>query len=56
MFIVKEIDNEPQGILLISSVLKQAGHQVSLAVATEEDPVQAAVRWVQDEVHEIVPL
>ena len=30
LFVVKEIDNEPQGILLISSLLKQAGHQVSL--------------------------
>ena len=37
LFIVKAVDNEPQGILLISSVLKQAGHQVSLVVATEED-------------------
>ncbi len=48
LFIVKEIDNEPQGILLISSVLKQAGHQVSLVVATEEDPVKAALRLRPD--------
>ncbi|MGD8598664.1 MAG: radical SAM protein, partial [Anaerolineae bacterium] len=48
LFIVKEIDNEPQGILLISSVLKQAGHRVSLVVATEEDPVEAAVRLKPD--------
>jgi radical SAM superfamily enzyme YgiQ (UPF0313 family) len=48
LFIVKEIDNEPQGILLISSVLKQAGHRVSLVVASEEDPVQAAVRLQPD--------
>jgi anaerobic magnesium-protoporphyrin IX monomethyl ester cyclase len=48
LFIVKEIDNEPQGILLISSVLKQAGHQVSLVVATEEDPVEAALRLKPD--------
>ncbi len=48
LFIVKEIDNEPQGILLISSVLKQAGHQVSLVVATEEDPVEAALRLRPD--------
>ncbi len=48
LFIVKEIDNEPQGILLISSVLKQAGHQVSLVVATEEDPVAAALRLRPD--------
>jgi anaerobic magnesium-protoporphyrin IX monomethyl ester cyclase len=48
LFIVKEIDNEPQGILLISSVLKRAGHQVSLVVATEEDPVEAAQRLRPD--------
>ncbi|MGD8397351.1 MAG: radical SAM protein [Anaerolineae bacterium] len=48
LFIVKEIDNEPQGILLISSLLKQAGHQVSLVVATEEDPVEAALRLRPD--------
>lgn len=48
LFIVKEIDNEPQGILLISSLLKQAGHQVSLVVATEEDPLEAALRLRPD--------
>jgi len=48
LFIVKEIDNEPQGILLISSLLKRAGHQVSLVVATEEAPVQAALRLRPD--------
>jgi anaerobic magnesium-protoporphyrin IX monomethyl ester cyclase len=50
LFVVKEIDNEPQGILLISSLLKQAGHQVSLSVATEEDPLQAALRLRPDAV------
>jgi radical SAM superfamily enzyme YgiQ (UPF0313 family) len=48
LFVVKEIDNEPQGILLISSLLKQAGHQVSLVVATEQDPVAAAQRLRPD--------
>ncbi len=48
LFIVKEIDNEPHGILLISSLLKQAGHQVSLVVATEEDPLEAALRLQPD--------
>ena len=48
LFITKEIDNEPHGILLLSSVLKQAGHQVSLVVATEQDPVQAALRLRPD--------
>ncbi|MGC9334724.1 MAG: B12-binding domain-containing radical SAM protein, partial [Anaerolineae bacterium] len=48
LFVVKEIDNEPHGILLISSLLKQEGHQVSLVVATEEDPVEAAGRLQPD--------
>jgi anaerobic magnesium-protoporphyrin IX monomethyl ester cyclase len=48
LFIIKEIDNEPQGILLISSVLKQAGHRISLVVATEEDPLEAARRLRPD--------
>jgi anaerobic magnesium-protoporphyrin IX monomethyl ester cyclase len=48
LFIVKEIDNEPHGILLISSVLKRAGHQVSLVIASEEDPVKAALRLQPD--------
>ncbi len=48
LFIVKEIDNEPQGILLISSVLKAAGHQVSLVVASEKDPVEEAQRLRPD--------
>ncbi len=48
LFIIKEIDNEPQGIMHISSLLKQAGHQTSLAVATEEDPVEVALRLKPD--------
>jgi radical SAM superfamily enzyme YgiQ (UPF0313 family) len=48
LFVVKEIDNEPQGILLIGSVLKKAGHRVSLVVAAEEDPVEAAIRLRPD--------
>ena len=48
LFVVKEIDNEPQGILLISSLLKQAGHQVSLVVGTEEDPLATALRLRPD--------
>ena len=48
LFIVKEIDNEPQGVLLISSLLKQGGHHVSLVVATEEDPLAAALRLRPD--------
>ncbi|NPV06557.1 MAG: B12-binding domain-containing radical SAM protein [Anaerolineae bacterium] len=48
LFIVREIDNEPHGILLIAALLKQHGHRVSLVVATEEDPIEAAVRLRPD--------
>lgn len=48
LLIVRQIDNEPQGILLISSVLKQAGHRTSLVVATEEDPLVAVRRLRPD--------
>ncbi|MGI6207609.1 MAG: B12-binding domain-containing radical SAM protein [Anaerolineae bacterium] len=48
LFIVREIDNEPHGILLIAALLKQHGHRVSLVVATEEDPVEAAERLKPD--------
>jgi len=48
LFIVKQIDNEPQGILLISSLVKQAGHRTSLVVATEEDPIEAVRRLKPD--------
>jgi anaerobic magnesium-protoporphyrin IX monomethyl ester cyclase len=49
LFIIKEIDNEPHGIMHISALLKQEGHQTSLAVATEEDPVEAAL-WLKPDV------
>jgi anaerobic magnesium-protoporphyrin IX monomethyl ester cyclase len=48
LFIIKEIDNEPHGIMHISALLKQEGHQTSLAVAAEEDPVEAALRLKPD--------
>jgi len=48
LFIIKEIDNEPHGIMHISALLKQEGHQTSLVVATEEDPVETALRLKPD--------
>ncbi len=43
LYILKEVDNEPHGILLTSALIKQQGsHRVSLVVATHEDPVEAA--------------
>jgi anaerobic magnesium-protoporphyrin IX monomethyl ester cyclase len=48
LFIIKEIDNEPHGILRVSAALKQAGHVTDMVVATEEDPIEAALRIKPD--------
>jgi radical SAM superfamily enzyme YgiQ (UPF0313 family) len=42
LFIIQQIDYEPQGIMHLSSALKAAGHQVELAVAAHHDPVAVA--------------
>ncbi len=41
LFIVKQVDYEPQGILHLSSVLKEAGHEVRLCIVDQEDPIEA---------------
>jgi anaerobic magnesium-protoporphyrin IX monomethyl ester cyclase len=48
LFIIKEIDNEPHGIMHISALLKQEGHRTSLAVATVDDPIEVALRLKPD--------
>jgi radical SAM superfamily enzyme YgiQ (UPF0313 family) len=45
LFVEKQIDYEPLGLLYLSSVLRQAGHEVQLAVAAEEDPIVVARAW-----------
>lgn len=45
LFVEKQIDYEPLGLLCLASVLRQAGHEVRLAVAVEEDPVATAREW-----------
>lgn len=42
LFVLDQVDYEPQGIMQLSSVLKAEGHQVELAVASLEDPVRVA--------------
>ena len=41
LFVVKEIDNEPQGILLISSVLKEAGLLETCDSSFDREPAPA---------------
>jgi len=48
LFIEKQIDYEPLGLLYLSSVLREAGHEVRLAIVAEEDPVAAACEWQPD--------
>lgn len=45
LFVLKQIDYEPIGLMQISAVLKQAGHEVRLAVAETEDVVAVARAW-----------
>ena len=48
LFVAQEISYEPQGIMSMSAVLKQAGHDVALTVADIEDPVAYAVDYQPD--------
>lgn len=42
LFVEQQIAYEPQGVMQLSAVLKQAGHEVELAIAAQEDPIQVA--------------
>jgi anaerobic magnesium-protoporphyrin IX monomethyl ester cyclase len=46
LFIEKQIDYEPLGLLYLSSVLRKAGHEVRLAIVSDEDPVIVAREWL----------
>lgn len=48
LYVLKEIDNEPHGIMLTAALLKREGHRVSMVVAAREDPVAAAARLRPD--------
>ncbi len=48
LFVATEISYEPQGLMTLSAVLKQAGHEVALTVADLEDPVAFAVDFQPD--------
>lgn len=48
LFVEQQIDYEPQGVMQLSSVLKEEGHEVELALATHEDPVQVAKDYQPD--------
>lgn len=48
LFVERELSYEPQGIMSMSAVLKQAGHDVALAVESMEDPVAFAAEYKPD--------
>lgn len=48
LFVSQEISYEPQGIMSMAAVLKQAGHDVALTVADKEDPVAFATAYRPD--------
>lgn len=48
LWVEKQIDYEPQGIMSMSAVLKQAGHTVGLTISAQEDPVAFAQKFQPD--------
>jgi len=48
LFVERDISYEPQGIMVLSAVLKQAGHDVALTLANVEDPVAFALEYQPD--------
>lgn len=48
LFVEKQIAYEPQGVMQLSAVLKEAGHDVEIAIAEQEDPVQVACEFEPD--------
>jgi len=48
LWVEKQIDYEPQGVMSMSAVLKQAGHDVQLAICAQEDPIDVAKKFQPD--------
>jgi anaerobic magnesium-protoporphyrin IX monomethyl ester cyclase len=42
LWVEKKIDYEPQGIMSMTAVLREAGHEVEMTIAAQEDPVEVA--------------
>jgi len=45
LFVEKQIDYEPLGLLYLARVLRQAGHEMRLSIASDEDPAAVASAW-----------
>jgi len=48
LFVEKQLDYEPQGLMQLSSVLKEEGHDVALTIASQEDAVAYAYDYQPD--------
>ena len=48
LWVEKQIDYEPQGIMSMSAMLKEAGHDVQLAIAAQENPIEVAKKFQPD--------
>ena len=48
LWVEKQIDYEPQGIMSMSAALKEAGHDVQLTIAAQEDPIHFARNYQPD--------
>ena len=48
LFVLKQLDYEPIGLLQLSALLKENGHEVRLSVAATEDPLTAVQAWQPD--------
>jgi anaerobic magnesium-protoporphyrin IX monomethyl ester cyclase len=48
LFVERELSYEPQGIMSMSAVLREAGHEVALTVESLEDPVAFALDYQPD--------
>jgi radical SAM superfamily enzyme YgiQ (UPF0313 family) len=45
LFVLKQIDYEPIGLMQIAAYLRQHGHEVRLTVVAAEDPVEVVRTW-----------
>lgn len=48
LWVEKQIDYEPQGIMSMAAVLKEAGHEVAITIAAQENPVRVAAAYRPD--------
>ena len=48
LYVFQDIDNEPHGVMQVSSLLRQCGHETKMVVASHGDPLEEALAWQPD--------